>query len=143
MDQFFVRFLTLLLFVGISASLVGCQKDQSHQLVGKWVGFPLSTSQSSGYFSAAEMAETKATIEFTNDGRFKMTLAGPSQSEDVVQGSWVWTDRDSGTETAAILKTDDSQTIRWQIQFEPDSTRFTARQIDGDSRIGDVLYEKQ
>ena len=143
MDHFFVRFLTLLLFVVIGSLQVGCQKDQSHHLVGTWVGFPLSTAQGPGYFSAAEAAETKVTIEFSDDGLFTMTLSGPSQSEDVIRGSWNSNLGDSATEMTAVLKTDDSRTLRWQIKVEPNSTRFSAREIDGDSRIGLVEYEKQ
>ena len=138
-----MRLLTLFLFVAISSLQVGCQKDQSHHLVGTWVGFPLSNAQGSGYFSAVEAAETKVTIDFSDDGLFTMTLSGPSQSEDVVRGSWSSNWGDSATEMTVVLKTDDAQALRWQIQIEPDSTRFSAREVDGDSRIGLVEYKKQ
>lgn len=143
MDHFFVRLLTLLLFVVIGSLQVGCQTDQSHHLVGTWVGFPLSTARGSGYFSAEEAAETKVTVEFSGDGLFTMTLSGPSKSEDVVRGSWNSNLGDSATERTAVLKTDDSRSLRWQIQVEPNSTRFSAIEIDGDSRIGFVEYVKQ
>ena len=138
-----MRLLTLLLFVAISSLHVGCQKDRSHHLVGTWVGFPLSNPQDSGYFSAVEAAETKVTIDFSDDGLFTMTLSGPSQSENVIRGSWSSNLGDSATEMTAVLKTDDAQALRWQIQIEPDSTGFSAREVDGDSRIGLVEYKKQ
>ena len=72
-----------------------------------------------------------------------MTLSGPSQSENVIRGSWSSNLGDSATEMTAVLKADDAQALRWQIQIEPDSTGFSAREVDGDSRIGLVEYKKQ
>ncbi|MCP4190306.1 MAG: hypothetical protein GY768_06740 [Planctomycetaceae bacterium] len=128
--------------------LIGCSFSEDPRLIGKWQGQPLAAERISGLPKSAEIDSTAAvnhllsgiSIEFSRGSRFTMLMASADPAPDPIKGTWSVISSNGTRQTIELVSDQSGQAVRLKINFEKGG--FVARQVDGDSRIGGVFYQK-
>ena len=121
--------------------------------MGKWQSQPLAFEQNSVEHRSVDSNESEATsaaminrllsgisLEFSSGSRFTMKLVSASGSDDLVTGDWSVISTNGDRQMIELVSDQSDQALRMKINFE--NGGIVARQVDGDSRIGPVFYQR-
>ena len=139
----------------ISFLVAGCRKGSETTLQGHWLG-EASDLRRSATFDGDAMAHVSAGsptplddeasaislgIDFQPHGKFVSELRAGDRQFTPVAGSWRVVQTNGRRWQVELIANDDQRVVRLQLVFADDD-HFTATQIDGDDRLGQMRFHR-
>lgn len=101
-----------------------------------------SPSQSTDGETQAVGGPFELSLDFQPNGQFTCGLHSSSRKFPQIAGSWRATQATGNRWQVELTNDADRRTLRLQLVFT-ESDQFTATQIDGDDRVGRILFRRQ